>query len=163
MFNVGDIVVYPNQGVGMVDVIEERTFKGEAQSYYKIHLFNNTMKLTLPCSKAEISNIRLISDSKILDNNLKNINEFVTNIDDLNKSNFKERAAINNTKIKSGTLEDYLEVFCNLTQIKIQHQLNSSEKDMLRKTKRMLIEEISQSKNLSNDEASNLLDKSVAF
>ena len=41
--------------------------------------------------------------------------------------------------------------------------MNSSEKQMLNSTKKIVIEEISQSKNLSSDEATSLLDVSMVF
>ena len=107
--------------------------------------------------------MRLISDSKTLDNCLKHINQFVVETGELSKVNFKERKAVNELKIKSGALDDYLEVICNLTQLKMEHNLNSSEKQMLTSTKKIVIEEISQSKNLSSDEATSLLDVSMVF
>lgn len=163
MFNIGDKIVYPSQGIGIIDIIEEKEFNGEKQKYYTIQLSNNTMKLTLPFSRIEPSNMRLISDSKTLDNCLNHINQFVVETGELSKVNFKERKAVNELKIKSGALDDYLEVICNLTQLKMEHNLNSSEKQMLNSTKKIVIEEISQSKNLSNDEATSLLDVSMVF
>lgn len=163
MFNIGDKIVYPSQGIGVIDEIEEKEFKGEKQAYYTIKLYNNNMKLTLPFSRIEMSNMRLVSDSKTLDNCLKHINKFIVEIDGLNKINFKERKTVNELKIKSGALDDYLEVICNLTQLKMEHNLNSSEKQMLANAKKIVIEEISQSKNLSNDEAADLLDISMPF
>lgn len=163
MFNVGDKIVYPSQGIGIIDIIEEKEHNGEKQKYYIIQLFNNTLKLMLPFSRVELSNMRLISDSKTLDNSLKHINKFVVEPGQLAKVNFKERKAINELKIKSGSLDDYLEVICNLTQLKVESNLNSSEKQMLNNAKRIVVEEISQAKNLSNDEATSLLDVSIAF
>lgn len=163
MFNIGDKIVYPSQGIGIIDIIEEKELNGEKQKYYIIQLFNNTMKLTLPVSRVKPSNIRLVSDSKTLDNSLKHINKFIAEPGELAKVNFKERKAINELKIKSGTLDNYLEVICNLTQLKMEHSLNSSEKQMLSNVKKIIIEEISQSKNLSNDEATSLLDVSMEF
>ena len=64
MFNIGDKIVYPGQGIGVVDCIEEMEFKGERQNYYKIDIVNSTMKLKLPVSRVEFTNIRLISNSK---------------------------------------------------------------------------------------------------
>lgn len=163
MFNIGDKIVYPNQGIGIIDIIEEKELKGEKQKYYIIQLFNNTLKLMLPFSRVKPSNIRLISDSKTLDNSLKHINKFAVEPGQLAKVNFKERKAINELKIKTGTLDDYLEVIYNLTQLKVESNLNSSEKQMLSNAKRIVIEEISQSKNLSSDEATSLLDVSIEF
>ena len=163
MFNIGDKIVYPSQGIGVIDIIEEKEFNGEKQKYYTIQLSNNAMKLTLPYSRIEPSNMRLISDSKTLDNCLKQINQFVVETGELSKVNFKERKAVNELKIKAGALDDYLEVICNLTQLKLEHNLNSSEKQMLTSIKKIVIEEISQAKNVSCDEATSLLDVSMAF
>ena len=163
MFNIGDKIVYPSQGIGVIDIIEEKEFNGEKQKYYTIQLSNNTMKLTLPSSRIEPSNMRLVSDSKTLDNCLKQINQFVVETGELSKVNFKERKAVNELKIKSGALDDYLEVICNLTQLKMEHNLNSSEKQMLTSTKKIVIEEISQAKNVTSDEATSLLDVSMVF
>ena len=163
MFNIGDRIVYPSQGIGVIDIIEEKEFRGEKQKYYTIQLCHNSMKLTLPSSRIEPSKMRLISDCKTLDNCLKHINQFVVETGELSKVNFKERKNVNELKIKSGAFDDYLEVICNLTQLKMEHNLNSSEKQMLTSTKKIVIEEISQSKNLSNDEATSLLDVSMVF
>lgn len=163
MFNIGDKIVYPSQGIGVIDEIEEKEFKGEKQAYYTIKLYNNNMKLTLPFSRIETSNMRLVSDSKTLDSCLKHINKFLVEVEELDKVNFKERKTANELKIKSGALDDYLEVICILTQVKMEHNLNSSEKQMLASAKKIVIEEISQSKNISNDEAADLLDVSMLF
>jgi RNA polymerase-interacting CarD/CdnL/TRCF family regulator len=163
LFNIGDKIVYPSQGIGIIDEIEEKEFNGEKQAYYIIKLYNNNMKLTLPSSRIEISNMRLVSDSKTLDSRLKHINKFLVEVDELSKVNFKERKTVNELKIKSGALDDYLEVICNLTQLKMEQNLNSSEKQMLANAKKIVIEEISQSKNLSNNEAADLLDISMSF
>jgi CarD family transcriptional regulator len=163
LFNIGDKIVYPSQGIGIIDIIEEKELKGERVKCYTIKLINNTMKLILPVSRVEPSNIRLISDAKTLDNSLKHIDRFVAEPGQLSKVNYKERKTINELKIKSGKLDDCLEVICSLTQLKQEHSLNSSEKQMLTRIKKFVIEEIAQSKDLSNDEASNLLDVSMEF
>ncbi len=163
MFNIGDKIVYPSQGVGIIDFIETKEFKGEMKKYYRIHLLNNKMKLMLPFSRVEPSNIRLVSDIKTMDYNLKNMDKFITKDKDEINSNFKERLASNSIKIKSGSLSDYFDVICSLSQINSKHPLNTSEKQMLTSTKKILIEEICQSKSLSNEEATKLLELSIVF
>lgn len=160
-FNIGDIIVYPNQGVGVIDYIEEKEFKGKKEKYYRIHLVNNTMQLSLPFSRIEPSNIRLVSDSKVLDIKLKSVKDFRDESEELAKTNYKIRNEIYSNKVKSGTLEDLLEIINNLTKLKTIHNLNSMEKMILRNTKRILVDEIAQSKNISIDEASSLLDTAI--
>ena len=156
-FNIGDKIVYPNQGVGVIDLIEEKEFKGKKEKYYKIHLINNTMRLSLPLSRVKTSNMRLISDAKTLDSKLNHIRDYVNEVEELAKINYKERNELYSNKVKSGKLEDLLEIISNLTELKTIHNLNSMEKMILRNTKKILIDEIAQSKRISIDEASYLL------
>lgn len=163
MFNVGDKIVYPSQGVGIIDVVEEKEFLGEMQKYYRIHLVNNNLKLMLPANRSEICNLRLISDPSILDKALNNINDFSTELEELNSSNCKTRLNDNTIKFKLGTLRDYIEIISNLTQVSKNHNLNTSEKQMLTKTKKFLINEICLSKGISDTDATNLLDNSLSL
>ena len=85
MFNIGDKIVYPGQGIGVVDCIEEMEFKGERQNYYKIDIVNSTMKLKLPVSRVEFTNIRLISNSKEVDTDLNNFSDFIVNEEEIKR------------------------------------------------------------------------------
>ena len=85
MFNIGDKIVYPGQGIGVVDCIEEMEFKGERQNYYKIDIVNSTMKLKLPVSRVEFTNIRLISNSKEIDTDLNNFSDFIVNEEEIKR------------------------------------------------------------------------------
>lgn len=163
MFNIGDKIVYPGQGIGVVDCIEEMEFKGERQNYYKIDIVNSTMKLKLPVSRVEFTNIRLISNSKEIDTDLNNFSDFIVNEEEIKTSTAKERMIINTQKIKEGTLNDYLDVICNLTQVKKLSNINANEKQVLNSTKSLVVEEISQSKDLSREEAIELLENAIRF
>lgn len=163
MFNIGDKIVYPVQGVGIIDLIEEKEFQGELQDYYKIHLISNSLKVMLPSKRLFDSNIRLISDSNTLDKVLGNISSLTTSPEELTTSTCKERIFTNTNKIKSGTLVDYVEVISSLTNLKKQHTLNASESQMLKSTRKLLIDEISLIKDITNTEASDLLDSSLGL
>ncbi|WP_374707713.1 hypothetical protein [Clostridium sp. LY3-2] len=79
----------------------------------------------------------------------------------MSSKNSKERFDINSTKIKSGSFSDYLEVVSSLHKTKEGHNLNSSEKQMLHNTKKILIAEISAAKNVSVTEATSFLENSL--
>ena len=161
MFKIGDKIVYPNQGVGIVDDIEEKEFNGEMKIYYKMHLIYNPMTLMLPVSIAESSNVRLVSDFKIIESTLNNLNNLIIKGERLKKFDFKERKEMNLSKIKSGSLVDCLQVICNLTELKSQQVLNASDREMLRSTKKILIDEISESKDLHNVDVADMLESFI--
>jgi RNA polymerase-interacting CarD/CdnL/TRCF family regulator len=161
LLNIGDRIVYPNQGVGVIHVIEEKEFKGELQKYYNIHLLNNSLKLMLPFSRLASSNIRLLSNSGDLDTILHETKDCVLNHEEVTITNCKDRIANNTLKVKSGTLKDSVEVYFNLSQVKRQHPLNTSENQMLNTTKKVLVEEISLVKNITCIEATDLLENTL--
>ena len=161
MFKKGDKIVYPVQGVGIIDLIEEKEFKGEMQSFYKIHLLNNSLKVMLPSTRVSDSNIRLISDSSTLDDILNNISDLTINLENIKDISSKERITNNTMKMKVGTLKDYMEVLINLSQVKLQHSLNASESQMLSNSKKFIVSEISLIKGISKDDAERLLNNSL--
>lgn len=161
LFNIGDKIVYPVQGVGVIDLIEEREFKGEMQNFYKIHLISNSLKVMLPLNRVEDSNIRLLSDTSTIDKIFDNINYFASSAKNATYANSKERIVENTSKIKSGTLKDYMEVLFDLSHIKKEHSLNSTETQMLNNARKLVIDEISLVKHITHNEAADILDSSL--
>lgn len=163
LFKTGDKIVYPNQGVGIIDLIEEKEFQGKTQKFYNIHLLNNSLKITLPYARIENSNIRLVSDANTLDNILNSLENLREESSDIDLSSSKDRFIVNSAKAKSGLLMDYIEVFLNLSLIKRQHSLNSSENQMLNTIKKVILEEISLVKDITNNEANEILEKNLSL
>ena len=59
-FVIGDFVVYPLQGVGIINKIEEKTLRGNTSLYYEIFLEISDMTVMVPVSKIEELGIRSI-------------------------------------------------------------------------------------------------------
>ena len=153
MFNIGDIIVYSSQGLGAIDLIEEREFKNQNQNYYIIKTLNNSMKLSLPVDRVEALNIRYISSGETIDKSLNSLAAFIADGGNHDIGNVKERAITNAAKLKSGTLEDNLEVIYNLHNASINSKLNFNEKQILNNTMNFVISEISYVKSISVEEA----------
>lgn len=119
------------------------------------------MKLTYPMNRIEDSNIRLVSESKDIDSYLEDFSKTTLTVEEIKSTTAKERMSINSKKIKDGTLKDYLDVILNLSEVMNNGNINANEKQVLNSTKSLVAEEISQSKNISLDEAKNLLDESL--
>lgn len=161
MFKKGDKIVYPVQGVGIIDLIEEKEFKGEIQPFYNIHLLNNSLKVILPSNRVNDTNIRLISDDTTLSDILNNIPSLTLSLEAVKEISSKDRLEYNNNKMRAGTLRDFMEVLINLSQVKTKHSLNASESQMLSNSRKFLVSEISLIRDISKDEAEDLLDSSL--
>ena len=60
LFKAKQEVVYPTQGVGRIEKIEEKEFKGKKVLYYVIYLEVSDMTVMIPTSKAEELGVRAI-------------------------------------------------------------------------------------------------------
>ena len=60
MFNVGDLAVYPAQGVGIIEAIEYREVMGSNQRFYIMQILGNGMKIMIPTDSAASVGLREI-------------------------------------------------------------------------------------------------------
>lgn len=155
LFEIGDKIVYPMQGTGIIKDIEERNYLGENQVYYIIKMLTGNMKIMISLDRMSDSSVRLINNSSALEDILLIFDKKVPTLDESLTS--KQRQKINLDKIKSGTLQEIAEVVHDLTYLDKIKPLNLSEKDILSTAQRFLIDEISLIKDISVDEAEKLL------
>lgn len=156
MFSVGDKVVYPMQGVGVVEKIENRVFSGKNREYIIVKILANNMEVMIPTDMVAKSNLRKISDNSTLENVLSNL---TVKDDTEEKLSNKERYENNVNKFKAGTLKDSLEVVLDLVHINKNKKLNSSEKQLFHSAQKFLVEEVSCIKNITLTEADIYLKK----
>ncbi|SFD35066.1 CarD family transcriptional regulator [Clostridium uliginosum] len=159
MFKAGDRVVYPMQGIGIVQNIEEKIFSGQKKQYCIIKMLKNNMEIMIPTDRVLTSNLRMISDTSTLENILANVHDKSSSEDEEITS--KQRYQLNMDKIKSGSLQDSAEVVYDLTLINKQKALNSSEKQMLNTARKFLIDEITLIKDITESEANAFLKATI--
>jgi len=58
MFKVGDLAVYPAQGVGVIEAIENREVMGKKQPFYVMKIMGNGMKIMIPTNSAKAVGLR---------------------------------------------------------------------------------------------------------
>jgi len=160
LFEIGDKIVYPMQGAGVIQGIEEKVFQGKKQQYYIIKMLTNNMEIMIPSWRISNANIRLISDDSTLKNVLFNLN--ARELEPNESLNSKQRYQVNMDKIKTGSLKDGAEVVYELTQINKEKALNTSESQMLMNARKFLIDEIILIKKITEDEANDLLDSIIS-
>ncbi|WP_243118021.1 CarD family transcriptional regulator [Hathewaya histolytica] len=159
LFEIGDKIIYPMQGAGVIQGIEEKDFSGEKKKYYIIKMLTNNMQLMIPMDRIIDSNLRLVTNESTLDKILLDLN--TTDFSSNDNISSKQRYQSNMDKIKSGSLKENLEVVYDLTCLSKEKSLNSTEKQMLTNARKFLVDEIILVKNLTEDEADNLLDENI--
>ena len=64
MFKVGDLAVYPAQGVGVIEAIEKKEIMGDNQTFYIMKIMGNGMKIMIPTKSAKSVGLREVIKEK---------------------------------------------------------------------------------------------------
>ena len=156
MYNVGDKVVYPMHGAGVIDAIEEKEILGEKQSYYILKM-PGEVKVMVPISTAEQHGIRNVID--------KNEAERVINVLEQDETemekNWNKRYRDNMDKMKSGDIYEIADVVRNLSFKQKEKGLSTGEKKMLHNAKQILVSELVLAEHATQDEVEELVDNKI--
>ncbi|MGM9550881.1 MAG: CarD family transcriptional regulator [Clostridia bacterium] len=154
MYSIGDSIVYPLHGAGVIEAIEEREVMGLMHSYYVMRIPLGDMKVLIPVEGIEKIGIRDIISPEESD---KVLEEFKHAELDGNR-NWNKRFRENMVKIKSGNIYSVASVVKSLMVRDKEKGLSTQERKMLANAKQILISEIVISKNVSyNDVEQELL------
>lgn len=148
MYSVGDSVVYPLHGAGIIEAIEEREVSGLMHRYYAMRIPLGDMKVLIPVEGAEKIGVRDIISPDEAD---RVIEEFKVVEVDANR-NWNKRFRENMVKIKSGNIYEVASVVKSLMMRDKSKGLSTGERKMLSNAKQILISEIVISKGKTYEE-----------
>lgn len=138
MFKVGDKIVYPTHGAGVIETIEERKVLKEKQDYYIMRMPVGEIVLMIPVKNAEEIGIRSIVDNKTAK---KVVATFGAAIGEVNE-NWNKRYRENMQKIRTGDIYEVLEVVKMLMLRDRTKGLSTGERKMLNNAKHILLSEL---------------------
>lgn len=156
MFNVGDKIVYPMHGAGVIDAIEEKDILGEKQAYYILKM-PGEVKVMIPTAKADEVGVRNIIDKESADKVLGVLERDETEMD----KNWNKRYRDNMEKMKSGDVYEIADVVRNLSFKQKEKGLSTGEKKMLNNAKQILVSELVLAEHSSQDEVEQLIDNKI--
>lgn len=157
MYNIGDSVVYPLHGAGVIEAIEEREVSDIVHRYYVMRIPLGDMKVLIPVEGADKIGVRNLISADEAD---KVLDEF-KNIECDAGLNWNKRFRENMVKIKSGNIYEVALVVKSLMLRDKQKGLSTGERKMLANAKQILISEIVISKNTTYEEVDKSLRKVV--
>ncbi|PFX49033.1 transcription factor YdeB, partial [Bacillus pseudomycoides] len=147
-FQIGDNIVYPMQGAGIIKAIEEKEISGEKQQYYVIKMSASNMEVMIPTGKILSSNIRPVTDITAL----THIIDIFQHGESDRLLTWKQRYKVNTDKIKTGKIQEGAEVVRDLMRMQKEKALNASEKKMLDNAHEFLISELGLIKGITENQ-----------
>lgn len=153
MFKVGDKVVYPMHGAGLIEAIEEKEILGETQQYYVMHMPVGNVKVMVPLAKVKSVGIREIIDEQ----GANRVIELLKSEQDIEKASWNHRYRINMNKMKSGDIYELAVVVRSLILRDDERGLSTGERKMLDDARQMLVSELVLATEMSEEQVSALL------
>jgi len=158
LFNIGDKVVYPMHGAGVIESIEEKEVLGETKKYYVLRLPVGDMKVMIPVTNYKDVGLRQVIDGDGVSRVFRILSEQSTSM----SSNWNRRYRANLEKIKSGNVYEVAEVVRNLITRDKEKGLSSGERKMLESARQILISELVLATEMNEDKTKSMIERAFA-
>ena len=156
MFKVGDKIVYPMHGAGVIETIEERSILDEKQSYYIIKM-PGEVKVMVPTAKAEEIGVRNIIDKETAGKVINVLEQDSTEM----SMKWNKRYRDNVEKMKSGDIFEVADIVRNLSFKQKDKGLSTTEKKMLLNAKQILVSELVLAESKGKEEVEELVENKI--
>ena len=159
MFKIGDKIVYPVHGAGVIVDIESKVILGEKKEYYVMKIPVNEMKVLVPLGSMADVGIRDIKSPEEMDKVLEVLKDPAK---EKMPANWNRRYRFHQDKIKTGDLEEIAKVIKNLESLDREKALSTGERKILNTARQIILSEMVLVYDKSFDEVVELVDKTMA-
>ena len=139
-FQVGDKVIYPNHGLGIVERVEEKTILGTTCGFFHLRIVSNDTTVLVPVANVDNVGLR----KAITDEEVERLFGLLGDGKIDNHQNWKGRFKDNSDKMRTGSIYDMADVLKSLTFLSKSKSLSFREKRMLDRARALIISEISE-------------------
>ena len=145
MYNIGEKILYPMHGAGIIESIEAQEIMGESRDYYVLRMPLDGMMVKIPVDNAKNIGVRDV----ITVEESNKVMEYIKTYDGEFNHNWNKRYRENIAHIKSGNIYEVAGVVKMLMCRDKERSLSSGERKMLTSAKQILISEIMLSRDVS--------------
>lgn len=158
MFNIGEFVVHPLHGAGVIDAIVQERISGSTQEYYVFKMPTGGLMLKIPTANSQAIGIR----SMITPEEAEALIAAIPALEAENSANWNKRYQENLDRLKSGDLYQVARVIKSLMTRESRRGLSTGERKMLHSAKQILISEIVLTQKADYQEVEARIDRAVA-
>jgi CarD family transcriptional regulator len=142
-FHIGDRVVYPNHGVGIVEQIGSRTMGEQVEKYYLLNIKSSNLKVTIPFHSVLAVGLRRV----VKNGEIQKILDYLSDGESENAVDWKDRFKENSDRMRTGSLLEVAAVLKGLLVLKESKSLSFREKKMLERARYLLVSELALARN----------------
>jgi len=158
-FRVGDKVVYPNHGVGIIEEVTRRAVNGgEAEEFYMLRIHSNASLVMVPISNVKSVGMRKIIKKADVDGLFKLLSEDFFEPE----ADWKGRYKDHSEKMRTGSIFQVAEVLKNLVYLSYRKSLSFREKRMLDRAKQLIICEVATVRGMNEKSVEDQIDRALS-
>lgn len=157
-FKVGDKVVYPNHGIGVIEQIEKQEIGDYDAEFLRLRIMANDSMVMVPKRNTVNVGLRPIVSKKEVDQVFDVLKDNSVKVFD----DWKGRFQANSDKMRTGAITEVALVFKSLSHLALQKNLSYRERRMLDRARYLIVSEIAEVSKLSEAEAEVKVDRAVA-
>lgn len=138
MFSIGEKIVYPLHGAGVVEAIDEKEILGKKKKYYVMRVYSGNMTVLIPVDNSEEIGVRQVIDKA----EAKKVVEYFKTEPLYDDDNWNRRQRENMVKLKSGDIYKVLDVLKDLLYRDKLKGLSTSERKALVNARQIIVSEL---------------------
>ena len=138
MFSIGDLVVHPLHGAGVIDDIVQERVAGTTKEYYVFKMPMGGLILKIPTENSQAIGIRKVISAAEANALLSEI----PSISVEHNANWNKRYQENLVRLKSGDLREVAQVVKGLMRRDMVRGLSTGERKMLHSAKQIMLSEL---------------------
>lgn len=159
MFGVGDKILYPVQGAGIISEVEQCEVLGVLKNYYRLQMPIGNITIRIPVDMLNHLGVRdIISKEEI-----EKVLAYFSNRDFEENYNWNKRYRENVEKLKTGSIYDAVDVYKVLAKREREKSLSTGERKMFANTKQVLFSELMLAGDLVLEEVEKMVNQAVSL
>ena len=157
-FHIGDKVVYPNHGVGVIEQISSRAIGATVEKFYLLNIKASSLKVMVPCHNVGSVGLRRV----VRNGEMQKVIDFLSVTDNGSNADWKDRFKENSERMRTGSLFEVAGVLKSLIALHAAKPLSFREKKMLERARFLLVSELAMARNCEEENIEVLLSETLS-
>jgi CarD family transcriptional regulator len=157
VYHIGDKVVYPNHGVGIIEQISSRTIGTTVEKFYLLKIHASSLKVMIPFNNVNSVGLRRV----VRNGEAQKIVDYLSSGECNSAADWKDRFKENSDRMRTGSLLDVAAVLKSLLTLNTSKSLSFREKKMLERARYLLVSEMAISRNCEESQVEQLLTRAL--
>jgi CarD family transcriptional regulator len=157
-FHIGDKVVYPNHGVGVIEQISSRSIGTTVERFYLLNIKASSLKVMVPCQNAGSVGLRRV----VRNGEIQKVLDALSIGENGGNGDWKDRFKENSERMRTGSLLEVASVLKSLIALHQAKPLSFREKKMLERARYLLVSELAMARNVEENKIEEILTAALA-